>query len=87
MGIRLSQEIGPYQQCLLVDSGVEAAHRDVSLQARRACAGTLSWWASSVHLEQNLALEAPAQGNYLIFQYWPKWNTLLRGDPDQVPNL
>jgi hypothetical protein len=47
---------------MLDDTVAEAVHRDLSWQAKYAISSTISWWASSVRLKQNLALEAGPLG-------------------------
>jgi hypothetical protein len=65
MSTPLRREIGSYQLCMLDDTVVEAVHRDLSWQARHTVSSTISWWASSVRLKQNLALEAGPLGSLI----------------------
>ena len=71
MSALLSHEIGSYQLCMLDDTVVEAVHRDLSWHAKHAISSTIPWWASSVRLKQNLALEAGPLGS-LIPEHWRK---------------
>ena len=82
MSTCLSREIGSYQLCMLDDTVAEEVHRDLSWQARHAFSSTISWWASSVRLNQNLALEASPLGS-LIHEHWHKWTVLLVQRPNK----
>ena len=80
MSTLLSREIGSYQLCMLDDTVVEAVHRDLSWQAKHAMSSTISLCASSLRLNQNLALEAGPLGS-LVHEHWHKWTVLLNQNP------
>jgi len=82
MSALLCREICAYQLCMLDDTVAEAVHRDLSWQAKHAISSTISWWASSVRLNQILALEASPLGS-LIHEHWHKWTVLLNQSPNK----